>query len=91
MPDKKPRAILIFSLEKAELFHLMRPVAGEGGWQDFLRKMQAKILVDDGSVLIGMSDGDIGRAIRGMSGNGGFQGRLRKIFRAQFVNFLEEL
>lgn len=91
MTDKKPRAILVFSLEKIEVFHLMRPVAGEGGWQDFLRKMQTKMLVDGAEVFIEMSDGDIGRAIRGMSGNGGFQGRLRKIFRAQFVNFLEEL
>jgi hypothetical protein len=87
-----PNPVLIFSLTPAQTYHLMRPVAGQGGWQDFFEKLQEQIEDDGGGgVLLTLEDTDIGRAMRGMVGDGGFQGRLKKILARQIINFLEEL
>ncbi len=84
---KKP--VLVFKLDACETFQLMRPVNGQGGWQDFLRKIQKKVESSDGDILLYLEDEDIGRAMRGMTGDGGFQSRLKKVFASQFINFLE--
>jgi hypothetical protein len=86
------KPVLLFALNSYEMYHLMRPVAGEGGWQDFIRALQAQVFdAGEGSMLVELFDADLGRAMRGMVGDGGFQGRLRKVLRRQIINFLEEL
>jgi hypothetical protein len=64
-------------LSREDLELLMRPVAGQGGWQSLLRKLQKQI---DGNTLT-LSEDDSRRILRYILsyGSGGWQDRLAAI------------
>ena len=64
-------------LSRGDLELLMRPVAGQGGWQSLLRKLQKQI---DGNTL-NLSADDSRRILRYILsyGSGGWQDRLAAI------------
>jgi hypothetical protein len=64
-------------LSREDLELLMRPVAGQGGWQRLLRKLQRQI---DGNKLT-LSEDDSRRILRYILsyGSGGWQDRLAAI------------
>lgn len=64
-------------LNREDLQLLMRPVAGQGGWQSLLRKLQKQI---DGNTLT-LTEDDSRRILRYILsyGSGGWQDRLAAI------------
>ena len=64
-------------LSREDLEHLMRPVAGHGGWQSLLRKLQRQI---NGNTLT-LTEADSRRILRYILsyGSGGWQDRLAAI------------
>lgn len=64
-------------LSREDLEHLMRPVAGQGGWQSLLRKLQRQV---NGSTLT-LTEADSRRILRYILsyGSGGWQDRLAAI------------
>jgi hypothetical protein len=64
-------------LNREDLELLMRPVAGQGGWQSLLRKLQKQI---DGNTLT-LTEDDSRRILRYILsyGSGGWQDRLAAI------------
>lgn len=64
-------------LNRKDLELLMRPVAGQGGWQSLLRKLQKQI---DGNTLT-LTEDDSRRILRYILsyGSGGWQDRLAAI------------
>ena len=67
-------------LNREDLVLLMRPVAGQGGWQSLLRKLQKQI---KGNTLT-LTEEDSRRILRYILsyGSGGWQDRLAAIARA---------
>jgi hypothetical protein len=68
-------------LLSAEVQTLMQHVEGQGGWQSLFRRLQNGY--DPKTGIITVSDDDVDR-LRGYCneyGDGGWQGRLRQIFR----------
>lgn len=71
----------MFRLLRSEVRELLREVNGIGGNQSLLRRLQAR--VDEETGDIDLDDHDLTQIHRNMEhndGNGGFQGRLKKIF-----------
>ena len=71
----------VFQLVPAEIAALDLPINGIGGHQRFLRRLQQK--VDRPSGSIALTDAEIGKVVRYVSGygGGGFQNRFREAFR----------
>ena len=72
-------AVLEIELSQEDLEQLMRPVAGSGGWQSLLRKLQKQV---DGRRLA-LSESDSKRLLRYILsyGSGGWQDRLAAMTR----------
>jgi hypothetical protein len=64
-------------LSREDLEHLMRPIAGSGGWQSLLRKLQKQV---KGNTLT-LTESDSQRILRYILsyGSGGWQDRLAGI------------
>lgn len=67
-------------LDAAERQELLRETAGRGGYQGLIEALQAKLNAVTGALVL--TDDDLERIPRYAFdyGNGGFEGRLRKIF-----------
>jgi len=71
---------ILFKLTPDEAAILQRDVNGQGGLQSFLRGLQAKLNAN--SLEIELTDAEVGRIVRMIGyGPGGFEDRLRSIFR----------
>ncbi|WP_191569594.1 hypothetical protein [Paracoccus yeei] len=69
-----------FVLTPDEAKILQRDVNGQGGLQSFMRRLQAKF--DPASREIELDDDEVGRIVRMIGyGPGGFETRLRDVFR----------
>lgn len=68
------------TLNNHEMTELMRPAAGQGGWQGLITYLQGKLNQATGE--ISLSDEDRGRICRYAFdyGDGGWEGQLQRIF-----------
>lgn len=67
-------------LNASEIQELLRETAGQGGFQGLIEGLQAKLVHSTGELTL--SDDDLERIRRCAFdyGNGGFEGRLRRVF-----------
>lgn len=68
-------------LTAAEVQTLMQHVEGQGGWQSLFRRLQDGYDPKTGEVKISDEDAERLRGYCNEYGDGGWQGRLRQIFR----------
>lgn len=66
----------LVALDDVEAAYLDRPVQGKGGWQNLLRKLQGQRISES---LLWLIDDDPDTIRRYCKGDGGFQGRLRRL------------
>lgn len=75
---------MIVILNAKEIEILNRHVEGLGGWQSIFKRLQNNLNVPSGEITISSSDVDKIRRYSNGYGDGGWQGRLRKIFVRHF-------
>lgn len=68
-------------LMQAEAKVLMQHVEGQGGWQSLFRRLQDGYDPKTGEITVSDDDVDRLRGYCNEYGDGGWQGRLRQIFR----------
>ena len=72
---------LQIKLTAEEAQTLMRRVEGNGGWQSLFRRLQDGYDPKTGDIIVSGDDADKLRDYCNDYGDGGWQGRLRKVFR----------
>jgi len=68
-------------LTEAEIQTLMQHVEGQGGWQSLFRRLQDGYNQNTGEITVSSGDVVKLREYCNEYGDGGWQGRLRQIFR----------
>jgi hypothetical protein len=66
-------------LSDEDLAELKKPVIGQGGFQDLLRRLQGYIVLDSDKIEIPISELETLTRYADSYGKGGFQGRLKSL------------
>ncbi len=71
---------MVFVLNDSEFTELMREMAGQGGWQSLIARLQSKLSIDTGEIELSEAEIEQIRRRAFGYGDGGFEARLRHIF-----------